>query len=102
MGFTGKVETAYVERINLTLRALVAPLSRRTWSLANDEYTLALHVGWARVYYHFARPHHSLRYQDTLGRYRQRTPAMTAKVVPKRMTVADLLLMPLPGLGDCP
>jgi len=98
-GFTGKVETAYVERINLTLRELIAPLSRRTWSLANNEYTLALHVGWGRVYYHFARPHYSLRFQDALGRYRLRTPA---RVVPKRLAVADLLLMPLPGLSDLP
>lgn len=102
LGFTGKVETAYVERINLTLRELVAPLSRRTWSLANDEWTLALHVGWGRVYYHFVRPHHSLRCQDARGRYRQRTPAMAAKVVPRRLAVADLLLMPLLGLSDCP
>jgi hypothetical protein len=101
-GFTGKVETAYVERINLTLRELIAPLSRRTWSLANDEYALGLHVGWGRVYYHFARPHHSLRLPDALGRYRHRTPAMAAKVLPKRLAVADLLLMPLPGLSDLP
>ena len=99
-GFTGKVETAYVERLNLTLRALIASLSRRTWSLAHDEQALRLHVGWGRVYYHFARVHHSLRIQDTQGRYRQRTPAMAAKVVPKRLTVADLMLMPLPGLSD--
>lgn len=102
LGFTGKVETAYVERQNLTLRELIAPLSRRTWSLANNEYTLGLHIGWGRVYYHFARHHHSLRLPDALGRYRQRTPAMAAEVVPKRLTVAELLLMPLPGLSDLP
>jgi len=101
-GFTGKVETAYVERINLTLRALIAPLSRRTWSLANDEQALAIHVGWGRVYYHFARNHHSLRQKDARGRYRHRTPAMAAKVVPKRLDVADLLLMPIPGLSNTP
>jgi IS1 family transposase len=100
LGYTGKVETAYVERINLTLRQLIAPLSRRTWSLAHDEQALRLHVGWGRVYYHFARPHHSLRLQDQQGRYRQRTPAMAAKVVPKRLTVANLMLMPLPGLSE--
>ena len=102
LGFTGTVETAYVERINLTLRELIAPLSRRTWSLANDENALGLHVGWGRVYYHFARTHHSLRLKDALGRYRQRTPAMAAKVVPRKLSVADLLLMPLPGLSQMP
>jgi len=102
LGFTGKVETAYVERINLTLRHLIAPLSRRTWSLAHDEYTLGLHIGWGRAYYHFARTHHSLRRTDSRGRYRHRTPAMAARVVHKRLTVASLMLMPLPGLRDMP
>jgi IS1 family transposase len=102
LGFTGKVETAYIERINLTLRELIAPLSRRTWSLAHDEYALGLHVGWGRVYYHFVRNHHSLRRKDARGRYRHRTPAMAAKVVPRRFTVADLMLLPLPGLSDLP
>jgi len=32
--------TAYVERVNLTLREHIAPLSRRTWSLAQDEHSL--------------------------------------------------------------
>ena len=102
LGFTGTVETAYVERINLTLRELIAPLSRRTWSLAHDEYALNLHVGWGRVYYHFARAHHSLRRKDARGRYRHRTPAMAAKVVPKRLSVAELMLMPLPRLSEMP
>ena len=31
---SGLVQTSYVERSNLTLRELIAPLSRRTWSLA--------------------------------------------------------------------
>ena len=102
LGYTGKVETAYVERINLTLRQLIAPLSRRTWSLAHDVQALTLHVGWGRVYYHFARNHHGLRQQDARGRYRHRTPAMAAKVVPRRLAVAQLLLMPVPGLCDMP
>lgn len=102
LGFSGKTETAYVERINLTLRQLIAPLSRRTWSLAYDEVALRLHIGWGRVYYHYARPHASLSVQDTLGRHRLRTPAMAAKVVPKKFSVAELMLMPVPGLSDLP
>jgi hypothetical protein len=33
---TGRIMTSYVERVNLTLREHLAPLSRRTWSLARD------------------------------------------------------------------
>lgn len=32
LDFSGKVQTAFIERLNLTLRELMAPLSRRTWS----------------------------------------------------------------------
>jgi IS1 family transposase len=35
IGLTGKIQTAYIERLNLTLRHLVAALSRRTWALAH-------------------------------------------------------------------
>jgi IS1 family transposase/transposase-like protein len=54
---TGRIMTSYVERVNLTLREHVAPLSRRTWSLARDEHTLWMYLEWGRAYYHFCRFH---------------------------------------------
>jgi transposase InsO family protein len=54
------VQTAFVERANLTLRELIAPLSRRTWSIAYDRHHLRLHSQWGLAYYHFCRPHQSL------------------------------------------
>jgi len=53
--------TAYVERVNLTLREHILPLARRTWSLARTERALRLHLEWSRVYYHFCRYHEALR-----------------------------------------
>ena len=41
LGFTGRVNTAYVERLNLFLRETVAPLSRRTWSLVTCSQSFA-------------------------------------------------------------
>lgn len=38
LGYSGKVQTAFVERANLTLREMIAPLSRRTWSIAHDRH----------------------------------------------------------------
>ena len=35
LGCSGRIQTSYIERSNLTLRELIAPLSRRTWSLAH-------------------------------------------------------------------
>ena len=97
LGLTGKIMTAHVERVNLTLRELIAPLSRRTWSLAQDDQSLWQHIEWGRAYYHFCRYHQSLRLPTTGSiPYRSRTPAMAAGLARRRWRVNDLLLMPLP------
>jgi len=93
---SGRIMTAYVERVNLTLREHIAPLSRRTWSLARDEASLRAYLEWGRAYYHFCRPHHSLRVSTAVpGRYRARTPAMAAGLTHRRWRVSTFLLMPL-------
>jgi transposase-like protein len=93
---SGRIMTAYVERFNLTLRQLVAPLSRRTWSLACRESNLTWHLEWLRAYYHFARPHQSLRLPTAhRQRYRSRTPAMAAGLTHRRWRVRELLLRPV-------
>jgi IS1 family transposase len=94
---SGKVQTAYVERANLTLRELIAPLSRRTWSMAHDRYHLWLHMQWGLAYYHLVRPHQSLQVKVRgPSRHRYRTPAMAAGLTRRRWTVTELLLTPVP------
>jgi IS1 family transposase/transposase-like protein len=96
LGYSGRVQTAFVERLNLTLREMVAPLRRRTWSLADNEASLALYLEWARTYYHFMRYHEALRLTfPDLHRFRSRTPMMAAKRTHKRWTVEQFLTMPL-------
>jgi hypothetical protein len=56
LGFTGKVQTAFVERANLTLRELIAPLARRTGSLARSHESLQAAIQWGACCYHFTRP----------------------------------------------
>src|SRR5262249_41625861 len=71
--------TAYVERVNLTLRQHIPPLARRTWSLACDEHSLWAYLDWGRAYYHFCRYHEALPLTGRgPPRYRSRTPAMPA------------------------
>jgi IS1 family transposase len=105
LGLSGRLNTAFVERVNLTLRQSVAALIRRTWSTAQEGAQLLLHLEWWRAYYHFVRPHRSLRI--TLGqplwrggkripqRYRQRTPAMAAGLTSRRWTAREVLALPL-------
>jgi len=97
LDLTGKIMTAYIERVNLTLREHIAPLSRRTWSLAQDEHSLWMHIEWGRAYYHFCRYHEALRVPAAKPRrYRSRTPAKAVGLARRRWRVSDLLLMPPP------
>jgi IS1 family transposase len=48
-GLSGRLNTAFVERLNLTLRQGVALLARRTWGAAEQASELALHVQWWRL-----------------------------------------------------
>jgi transposase InsO family protein len=61
LGFSGRLNTAFVERVNLTGRHGIAALARRTWATAQQSPQLLAHLEWWRAYYHFVRPHASLR-----------------------------------------
>ena len=52
LGLSGKLNTAFVERLNLTVRLSVAALMRRTWSTMHQAPALLLHLEWWRRYYH--------------------------------------------------
>lgn len=104
LGFTGSINTACVERLNLTLRHALAALTRRSWATAQLTPELAAHLEWWRAYYHFCRPHQSLRLklptpQARRGRqtprwYQPRTPAMAAALTDHIWDVAELLAFP--------
>jgi IS1 family transposase len=104
LGLSGRLNTAFVERVNLTLRQSVAALSRRTWSTARSSPRLGVEVAWWRAYYHFVRPHGSLRValpapqarggRRQACRYRARTPAMAAGLTTRRWKVVEVLALP--------
>ncbi len=106
MGFSGRLNTAFIERVNLTVRHGVAALARRTWATAQQAPQLLAHLEWWRAYYHFVWPHTSLQVAlvkprergDKLvaQRYRQRTPAMAAGRTNRRWTACEVLSCPLP------
>jgi transposase-like protein/IS1 family transposase len=106
LGFSGRVNTAFIERVNLTIRRGVAALARRTWATALQAPHLEAHLHWWLAYYHFVRPHGSLvvvqgregKTSPGRRRYRQRTPAMAAGRTTHRWTTGHLLSCPLPPL----
>jgi IS1 family transposase len=61
LGFSGRLNTAFIERVNLTVRHGIAALARRTWATAQQSPQLLANLEWWRAYYHFVRPHESLR-----------------------------------------
>jgi IS1 family transposase len=55
LGFSGRLNTAFIERVNLTVRHGVAALARRTWATAQQTSHLLAHLEWWRAYYHGCR-----------------------------------------------
>jgi IS1 family transposase len=106
LGLSGRLNTAFIERVNLTVRHAIAALARRTWATAQQRPHLFAHLEWWRAYYHFVRPHEALRValapprerggKKVAQRYRQRTPAMAADRTTRVWTAREVLSCPLP------
>jgi hypothetical protein len=111
LGFSGSLNTTFVERITLTLRHALAALSRRCWTTAQLTGELLTHLEWWRAYpqgafgsYHFCRPHLSLRLKSKVPlarwgqhaprRYAPHTPAMAAGLTDHIWSVQELLAFP--------
>jgi hypothetical protein len=109
LGFSGRLNTAFIERVNLTVRQGVAALARRTWATAQQSTHLLASLEWWRAYYHFVRPHEALRVALVQPQQRggnrlaqrdlQRTPAMAAGRTTRRWTAREVLTCPLPTIS---
>jgi hypothetical protein len=55
LGFSGRLNTAFIERVNLTVRHGIAALARRTWATAQQSPHLLAHLEWWRAYSHGCR-----------------------------------------------
>ncbi len=80
-----KLNTSYIERLNLTIRQLSAYLGRRTLSHARRTQRLEDHLELLRCHYNFLRPHRALKFGREV-----RTPAMQAGLTHKRLTFRDV------------
>jgi transposase InsO family protein len=109
LGFSGRLNTAFIERVNLTIRHGIAALARRTWATSQQTPQLLASLEWWRAYYHFVRPHEALRValkqpRERGGRllaqrYRQRTKALAAGRTNRRWTTREVLSHPLPPVS---
>ncbi len=97
-GGAHQINTAYIERLNATFRACLAPLTRRTRALAHGEALLTAGMFLVGTAYNFVWCHESLRLLNAgLGRkWRERTPAMAAGLTDHPWTMDELLRYQVP------
>jgi len=103
-GFSGVTNTAFVERLNSTIRADLAALARKAQALARSPQHLHQLLLMWQAYYHFVRAHSSLRLpksKQANTSSRARTPAMAADVVDAQWSFLRFLCTPtFPSLVD--
>jgi IS1 family transposase/transposase-like protein len=88
-----QINTAFVERLNLTIRQLVPGLGRRVNTLTHSPEHLAQQVGLAHTYYNFCLPSASLKIAPTAERAAQfRTPAMAVGITTRVWTIKEVLM----------
>ncbi len=80
-----KLNTSYIERLNLTIRQGSAFLCRRTLSHARRVQRLRDHLELLRCHYNFLRPHRALKFGHEF-----RTPAMQAGLTSRRLTFREI------------
>jgi IS1 family transposase len=101
-----KINTSFIERLNLDLRQRVAAIGRRVNTLCQGEDGLQHQLALFHVYHNFVLPHTSLRQplqvpEPTNGRgsakvWQPCTPAMAAGLTDHVWTLQEVLLFRVP------
>ncbi len=96
------INTAFIERLNLSLRQHVPALGRKVISLAKGELGLTRQLSLAQAYYNFCLPHFALRLplsqpmptkgSGSLKVWQPRSPAMAAGITGHICRLEELLL----------
>jgi IS1 family transposase len=100
------INTAFVERLNLSLRQRVAPIRRRSATSCKGEAGLDSQLSLFQVYYNFVLPHASLRQalaepmatnsNGSAKLWQPRTPAMAAGLTDHRWSLREVLMFRVP------
>ena len=101
-----QINTAFVERVNLSIRQHVAAVGRRATTLCKHEVGLRQQLVLYHLYYNFCLPHASLRQPlpqpvptngtGSAKQWQLRTPAMAAGLTDHVWTLRDVLLYRVP------
>ena len=88
------INTAFVERSNLTLRNHSKNLTRKTICFAKRREGLHAQLCIVATYYNFSKPHSGLTL-NTVGKKIRRTPAMAAKIIDRVWLLDEILAHPM-------
>jgi IS1 family transposase len=101
-----QINTAFIERLNLTIRQHVAAVGRRVMTLCKGEGGLRQQLTLYHTYYNFCLPHASIRLplpqplptngSGSAKRWRSCTPAMAASLTDHVWTLREVLLFRVP------
>jgi IS1 family transposase len=101
-----QINTAFIERINLTIREHVAAVGRRVTTLCKGEDGLRQQLALYHLYYNFCLPHASLRVplpqplptngSGSAKQWQPCTPAMAAGLTDRVWTLREVLLFRVP------
>ena len=101
-----QIQTAFVERLNLTIRQHVAAVRRRVSTLCKGEDGMRQQLALFHVYYNFCLPHASIRLplpqpvpshgMGSATQWRPCTPAMAAGLTDRVWTLREVLLFRVP------
>jgi len=94
----GKINTAYIERLNLTIRNSLARFVRRGMNCSKDIKIHSHAIDFFQAWYNFVKPHQTLRLEINEGRKRwsQRTPAMAEGLTDHVWSLKELLTLRVP------
>jgi IS1 family transposase len=99
-----QINTAFIERVNLSIRQHVAAVGRRVSTLCKGEDGVRQQLALYHTYYNFCLPHTSLRLplpqpeatHGTAKRWQPRTPVMAAGLTDHVWTLREVLLFRVP------
>ena len=94
----GSINTAYIERLNLTIRNSLARFIRKTMNCSKILNSHSNALDFFQAWYNFVKPHKSLRLEINLEnkRWMQRTPAMAEGLTDHIWTIHELLNFRIP------